>query len=155
VIVDFYQMETIFFNIICHLRLLLAMTDRYSVLSNIVSWSPKSTPFWVLFNRVLGTCATCYCYYCPTLLTVLRLYFHELSVHNSLQTITTFLCDINVKVLSLGNGDESEKLLTYIFCSNDFHSSLLKYCTRALNHPVYVYELIISIYTVYFPVLPM
>jgi hypothetical protein len=43
---------------------------------------------------------------------------------------------INVKALSLGKGDESEKSLFNFPAPNDLPNNLLKYCTRTLNYPV-------------------
>jgi hypothetical protein len=53
----------------------------------------------------------------------------------------TVQSNISVKTLSLRNDGESEKTFT---CSApyDLPNNLLKYCTRALTHPVYILWLI-------------
>jgi hypothetical protein len=38
--------------------------------------------------------------------------------------------------MELGNGGESEKNFNNIFCSKWLPNNLLKYFTRAMNHPV-------------------
>jgi hypothetical protein len=59
-----------------------------------------------------------------------------LLARNPLQTITIIQSDNNVKALSLGNGDESEKsyldFLLHMISPTTFLST-----TKALTHPVY------------------
>jgi hypothetical protein len=64
------------------------------------------------------------------------MYFYQILERNTLQTITIIHSDINVTALLLGNGDESERRVVYIFLSNDLPNSLLQYFSRDMNHPV-------------------
>jgi hypothetical protein len=52
--------------------------------------------------------------------------------------ITIIQGNINATALPLGNGDESEKKLFTFPAPNDLPTYLLKYCTRDLNHTVYI-----------------
>jgi hypothetical protein len=45
------------------------------------------------------------------------MYFYQILERNTLQTITIIHSDINVTALLLGNGDESERRVVYIFLS--------------------------------------
>lgn len=45
--------------------------------------------------------------------------------------------DVEVKTSQLGNGGKSLKTLFTFSDQNNIHNSILKYCTRILNHPVY------------------
>jgi hypothetical protein len=75
VIADFYEMETINFNIIYQLRFLFAMRKRNTAFRSIFNRRFRVHALEYYSNRVEGTWQTSYRYYCPSLLTV-----HQLSV---------------------------------------------------------------------------
>jgi hypothetical protein len=52
----------------------------------------------------------------------------------------TIIQNINVKVLSFGNGDESGKKLL-IFSAPNYLPKISFHCIRALNHPVHKHAL--------------
>jgi hypothetical protein len=76
---------------------------------------------------------SCHRYYCPSLITALKL--SELSRSLSAETPTNDQnkkSNINVKPSSLGNGSESEEKKTlFIFSApNDLSNNLFKNCTK-------------------------
>jgi hypothetical protein len=65
--------ETIRFNMVYELSSLFATEER-SAVRCIFNRQFRGLLFESCSDRVVGTCQTCYRYYCPSLLTVLQLY---------------------------------------------------------------------------------
>jgi hypothetical protein len=134
VIVDSYEVKTIYFHVICQL-------------SSLSSIKVQILPFVTFFNRhfsvdhflstflivrwglvrLITATAVRVCYLCFNCL-----YFVKLLTRSFLQMTRIIQSDIKVKELSLGS---RKKLFTFSAPSY-LPNSLLKHCTRALSHSV-------------------
>jgi len=93
--------ETIRFNMVYELSSLFATEER-SAVRCIFNRQFRGLLFESCSNRVVGTCQTCYRYYCPSLLTVLQLYVLPRTLSTeSASKITVIQSDINVNVATV------------------------------------------------------
>jgi hypothetical protein len=75
-IVDLHKMETIHFNITCQFISLVTMKEKIQQILPFAAFFSRNFIVFLIEHfsvRVVGTCQTCYRYYCPSVITALKL----------------------------------------------------------------------------------